>query len=270
MMIDVLSDNIALSSRYGSEHGLSLHIRSGDLNILFDTGAGSLFLENAKKNKIDISKVDLAVISHGHDDHGGGIKRFLEYNHNAPVYVSKHAFGSHYSKRSSDMLEEIGLEKDLALSKRLICLSGTFFINEHIVIFPCENIIKDPSGINMDLFKLVDDKYISDDFLHEQNIVINERGIKVLFTGCAHKGIVNIMECHRNIFNEYPDYVIGGFHLSKGTEDITVIEETGRFFSMTGAVFYTCHCTGLLAYKRLKEILGKKIKYIAAGMKIKI
>lgn len=274
MIIDILSDNITLSSEYGSEHGLSIHITSGHQKILFDTGAGSLFLENAIKLKIDISKVDLAVISHGHSDHGGGLSAFLENNDKASVYISQHAFGSHYSNKASGIYEEIGLDQSLALSKKLVLTSGLHKLNEHVVLFPCNDTHAASTDINRNLFKRIDDKYVSDDFLHEQNMAITEGGKSVLITGCAHAGIINIIESFKDIFDRYPQYVIGGFHLYNrnydNKEDILSLEDMGRFFKMTGSEFYTCHCTGLLAYKRLKEILGKRIRYLPAGKRLKI
>lgn len=61
------------------EHGLSLHIAlDNGQNILFDMGQGSLFASNAATLGIDIASVDAAIISHGHYDHGGGLKTFLE------------------------------------------------------------------------------------------------------------------------------------------------------------------------------------------------
>jgi 7,8-dihydropterin-6-yl-methyl-4-(beta-D-ribofuranosyl)aminobenzene 5'-phosphate synthase len=60
-----------------SEHGLSLFIEKNGKKILFDTGSSGIFTENARKLSIDISAVDLTIISHGHYDHGGGLKAFF-------------------------------------------------------------------------------------------------------------------------------------------------------------------------------------------------
>ena len=97
MNLTVLLENTACRDELVAEHGLSLYIEAGGKRILFDTGASPAFADNAEKLGIDLSQVDLCILSHGHYDHGGGIRRFLEINDHAPVYVSRHAFGDYYN-----------------------------------------------------------------------------------------------------------------------------------------------------------------------------
>ena len=95
MKISVLVDDLK-SSGFEVEHGLSLYVETDRHRVLFDTGSSGMFIDNAKKMGIDVSKVDIAAISHGHNDHGGGIPAFLEINHDAPIYMSEHAFEPHF------------------------------------------------------------------------------------------------------------------------------------------------------------------------------
>ena len=85
MIIKTLSENTSISKDIASEHGLSLYIKTKKHKILFDVGASELFLNNAKKLDVNISDVDFLVISHGHFDHGGGLKVFLRENTNADI-----------------------------------------------------------------------------------------------------------------------------------------------------------------------------------------
>lgn len=78
MLIKTLVENTSVSEDFGSEHGLSLYIETKKQKILFDVGASELFLQNAKKLGVNIADVDFLVISHGHYDHGGGLKTFLK------------------------------------------------------------------------------------------------------------------------------------------------------------------------------------------------
>lgn len=61
-----------------TKHGLSLYIETDLHKILFDLGPDDTLFENAAKRNIDISKVDIVVISHGHSDHGGALKKFWD------------------------------------------------------------------------------------------------------------------------------------------------------------------------------------------------
>ena len=102
------------------EHGLSLHIRLEDgRQILFDMGQGNLFARNAEQLGIRLSEIDMAIVSHGHYVHGGGLGSFLELNPHAPVYLNSHAFEPHYSLRDKG-LAYIGLNPKLKGNERLI------------------------------------------------------------------------------------------------------------------------------------------------------
>ena len=80
MLIKILVENTSISKELGSEHGLSLYIETKKHKIMFDVGASDLFLQNAKGLDVNIADIDFLVISHGHYDHGGGLKTFLEEN----------------------------------------------------------------------------------------------------------------------------------------------------------------------------------------------
>jgi len=76
MLIKALVENTTITDDLGCEHGLSLYIETAKHKILFDVGASELFFQNAKKFGVNIADVDFLVISHGHYDHGGGLKAF--------------------------------------------------------------------------------------------------------------------------------------------------------------------------------------------------
>ena len=95
MKITTLMDDQP-SSSFKNEHGLSFYIQAHNTNILFDTGASSLYLENARKLSLPIEEVDTLIISHGHYDHTGGLSDFLKINKNAKIYMQKDALLPHY------------------------------------------------------------------------------------------------------------------------------------------------------------------------------
>jgi len=270
MIIKTLMENTTVSKDLNSEHGLSLYIETKSHNILFDVGASRLFLDNAQKLNVDITDVGLVVISHGHYDHGGGLRTFLKENTKAEVFLHNLAFEKHYALRPGNNLEFIGLEEDLKQNSRFIFTEDQFFISNGIQVFSNITPKEPPPVSNRGLLKNQNDKMVEDTFLHEQNLIIEEDGKTLLLTGCAHNGIVNIIEHFHAVKGYMPDYVIGGFHLSSRlvNEDSSVIQRIGRYLVNTKAKFYTCHCTGIEPYKQLKSIMGENIDYISTGSQL--
>lgn len=268
MIIKVLAENTSVSNKFGSEHGLSLYIKTNTRKTLFDVGASELFLENAKRLSVDISDVDYLIISHGHYDHGGGLKSFLRENKKAEVFLHRLAFGKYYALRSNDELEYIGLDRDLKKNRQIVFTSDRFFVSKGIQVF--SNITqKTPLPIsNRGLFMEQNGRTVWDTFVHEQNLIIEEDGKTLLVTGCAHNGIVNILEHFHSLKGHMPDYVIGGFHLSSHSgqgESLEAINNIGKYLLDTKSKFYTCHCTGIEPFNSLKAVMGDSIDYLSAG-----
>ena len=98
----VLSDNRSSDSRLSTEHGLSILLQTERHKILLDTGASDVFVRNAEQLGIALSDVNYVFISHGHSDHAGGLRYFLELNQKAQVIVSRDAMsGTFFSKRGN-------------------------------------------------------------------------------------------------------------------------------------------------------------------------
>ena len=256
MQIICLSENTSVSPEFGSEHGLSLYIKYNGGNILFDMGQTGLFHENAKKLGIDLSDADCAVISHGHYDHGGGLEHFLAINDRAPVYISPHAFEEHYNGQE----KYIGLDTSLSNHPRLVYTEETHKISPEATLLTCKGypVYHDLGSFGLNM--LEDNKLIPDDFRHEQYLLIEENGKKILISGCSHRGILNIVKWIK------ADVVIGGFHFSKLPLD-GVLASYARELEESGIAFYTCHCTGEAQYAFMKEHMTR-LNYLSAGQTI--
>lgn len=269
MKIACLAENTAVDERFGSEHGLSLFIETGDHRILFDMGQTGIFAENAEKMGIDLSCVDLAVLSHGHYDHGGGLKKFFERNHTAPVYLSRYAFEPHYNGAG----KYIGLDPSLrgeasrpdggkGTEMRFRFTEEKTEIGKGLTLFSCNDRERKYEFGNFGLSVMRDGRRIPDDFRHEQYLLIEEAGKRILISGCSHKGILNLEEWFR------PDVLVGGFHFMKiqpGKE----LAEYAAFLNGYLTEYYTCHCTGAEQYAFMDKYIDR-LHYLAAGQIIAI
>ena len=130
----VLSDNRSNDSRLFTEHGLSILLETERYRILLDTGASDVFIKNAELLDIDLSNVDFVFISHGHSDHAGGLRYFLERNRQAKVIVSLNAIsGEFFSKRG--ILHSITTDWPEIDDDRLILLDKTFEIAKDLYAY---------------------------------------------------------------------------------------------------------------------------------------
>ena len=158
-------------------------------------------------------------------------------------------------------------------NSQIVLTSDDFSIDKGVLLF--SNITqKDPRPIsNSGLLTEQKGQTTNDIFAHEQNLMVEEDGKTLLVTGCAHNGIINILEHFHTFKGRMPDYVIGGFHLSSrsgGNEDSDTIDRIGKHLMGTKAKFYTCHCTGIEAYEGLKFVMGDNIDYLSSGSVITI
>ncbi len=257
MKIVTLVENTSSNPQITAEHGLSLYLETEDQKILFDMGKTSAFASNGEKMGIDLSKVDFAVLSHGHYDHGGGLATFLQINSHAPVYVHKTAFGTYYNGTE----KYIGLDRRLQSESRLIFTRGDVAVTPQILLTDCSSMdwTNDAYGLNRrdgDLFE-------PDDFRHEQYLQIREGEKQILISGCSHKGILNIAEHFR------PHVLIGGFHLNK-VEDTKTLQQIACRLLQTNTCFFTGHCTGSKQFALMKEIMGENLQSISAGTVIEL
>ncbi len=254
MHITTLTENTSKSPNIGAEHGLSLYIEACGHSILFDMGQSDLFLHNANLLGIDLSAVDLAIISHGHYDHGGGLNQFLQINHHSPVYISHAAFGAYYNGTD----KYIGLDRDLASNPRVQFTQNIFPVDQGITLYH-DTFDQDNFTPNDTLTVKQGEQWISDDFRHEQYLLLEENGKRVLFSGCSHRGIERII--HRFA----PDVFIGGFHFSKQPPES--LSDAIRFLEQQDTTYYTCHCTGMIQFQWMKDRMSR-LHYLAAGESI--
>lgn len=257
---------------FGCAHGLSIYIETAKHKILFDAGPdGELLLSNAAKLGIDLSKIDTVIISHGHYDHTGGLSGFFEVNSSAKIYIHSLAYYRRHFAMENSGWRYIGPDMELLRNNahRIVFNEDFLSIDDELGLFshiPTADLL--PAG-NSSLYEEVDGKYVSDSFLHEQNLIICDKNKTALFAGCAHRGIINIIRGFKDIIGSHPDYVISGFHLTNPGLKIDAPDElvfaVGNELVKYPCRYYTGHCTGERPFLALKSILGENLFALKSG-----
>jgi 7,8-dihydropterin-6-yl-methyl-4-(beta-D-ribofuranosyl)aminobenzene 5'-phosphate synthase len=258
MKLTVLSDNRSCDGSLETEHGLSIFLETEKYRILLDTGASDMFIRNAEKMGIDLRTVDYVFISHGHSDHAGGLQYFVGRNRKAKVIVSPDAMsGKFFSKRGN--FHSITAEWPKIDDGRLALVDQTCEIDDGLhIIAHIPQIYPMPQG-NSHLFVEDGNDYIPDDFRHE--LALYTEGL--LFTGCAHSGLENILAACPWPVNA----VVGGFHLLDNHETEDELKNLGQRLKKDypKTKFYTSHCTGNAVYSIIKDVMGDQIQSFSCG-----
>lgn len=256
-------------------HGLSFYIETAKHKLLMDTGPSGDIIENCEKLGVSLSNVDTVILSHGHYDHAGGIMPFANINSTAKIYMHREAAGNYYAFDGKEKgYRYIGIDPEITQLDQIVYVSGNMKIDETLSVF-CEITGKrNLPDTNKRLLKNDSGRYIQDSFAHEQCLVIEEQGKHFLFSGCAHNGILNILDRYEELYDAQPDVAVSGFHMMKKTdytsEDIRNIRNTAYELTQYPTVFYTCHCTGIPAYQMMKEIMGEQLHYVHCGEEISV
>ncbi|MBQ2681092.1 MAG: MBL fold metallo-hydrolase [Eggerthellaceae bacterium] len=259
MKVTVLSENTTKGPKVTPEFGLSLHVECGGQSILFDAGSGGNFARNAQALGIDLSQVDSAVLSHGHFDHANGFGTFIEMNDHAPIYAHEGFDGDIFKKPD----EYIGIAAELKGNSRFEVVSESREIGEGLVLLSYDSATSLHPIESGDMCVKGEDGMRPDDFSHEHYLLACEGDVRLLVTGCSHKGIANIMAWAKA---QHVTHVIGGFHLmGVQSGEFGKLDGLADELLAYGAMYYTGHCTGIEQYAYLKSRMGNKVCYAGTG-----
>ncbi len=247
MKLTVLTENVA-GRNCLAEFGLS-YLIDADKKILFDTGNSDVFIINAARLKVSLNDADMVVLSHGHWDHGNGLKYFG----NKTLLTHPGSFQKRYNKKEN---RYIGLDssfEELKEKYRIITSSVPFQISPEITFLgeiPRENDFE----ANQTYFTLEDG---SDDFVMDDSaLMVKTHDGLVVITGCAHAGICNTVDYACKVAGtDKVLAVFGGFHLKSDNE---ITHRTIEYFKQKGiSRVYPSHCTAfpaLTAFSREYKI----------------
>ena len=276
MKITVLVENTG-PSELKIEHGLSLYIEFNDKKYLLDAGPSDSFFKNAHALSIDLGRVDKAVLSHGHYDHGDGFVVFLNQYKDKVVYGAKNIFDDYYSG-SGGSVHYIGLSSKLKQMKnRFNTISKDTKIDEKIYLILDDVSNTKEIGVQKKLYKKVDDVLQPDNFNHELSLVFDTPKGLVICNSCSHAGLESIVDNIKKRLNKPVYAYVGGLHMKSTKNHIETssfteeqIQNLCIFIKKNIQYVLTGHCTGNVSYDLLKKYLKDRIDFLTTGKTIEI
>ncbi|MCF6266013.1 MAG: MBL fold metallo-hydrolase [Desulfuromusa sp.] len=263
-------------SPYGllGEHGFSCHLQTPNGNYLFDTGGGMTIMNNAKLLGIDFRKLHGIMFSHGHFDHTGGLKQVLEKTGKIPIYAHPDLFSEHYSKNSGKMhnigvpwpraeLEKLGA--DFKFSTAPCQITPDLLLSGEV-----PHLSKVETGDPNLLSHSASGEQITDPLRDDLSLFINTDKGLVILLGCAHAGLLNIIDHAIQITGQKKIYmVLGGTHL-KFCSEAQMTATLNRLEDLDIDKIGASHCTGLRGARMLAERFGECFFSASVGTEIDI
>lgn len=271
--IHTLVDN-TVTYGYQGEWGLSFCIEAYGHKILFDTGMTSLASENARMARIDLSSIDTLVLSHGHNDHTGGLAHFLKFIRNVPVIAHPDIWTKKYVQENQNSREYVGIpacqEELESKGAQFHLTTKTFEICQFIRTTGEVELNNPYEKIDSDLLVKTAGEFSPDPMMDDLSLIIQtERGL-VVITGCAHRGIVNTLQHAQKITGDQRIlFAIGGFHLYQASQER--LDWTIQILLSMGIQKVSpCHCTGFHAMAQIYQNMPEHYQPIYAGSVIEI
>ena len=256
------------------EHGFSAYIEYRDKKFLFDTGQGKGLLNNSRILDKNLKDIEFLFLSHGHYDHTLGLADLLSIKSPLTIYAHPDIFkGRIWIKNDKkkfiglpytrNYLEGLGAQFSLLRDFSEI-VKGVYSSGETVRKTPFERI---DAGM-----KVIDEqnKLIDDEILDDYSLAIDTSKGLVIILGCAHSGIINIINHFiEKTGNDEIYAILGGTHLGFATdEQINKTIEAVETYNIKklGA----SHCTGLEVAAKLYNKLKDRFFFASVGSVLEI
>jgi 7,8-dihydropterin-6-yl-methyl-4-(beta-D-ribofuranosyl)aminobenzene 5'-phosphate synthase len=273
MKLTILCDDTVASDRYLTEHGVSVLVElSNGHRWLLDTGTTDIFLRNAHRLGVSLDGLAGIVISHGHEDHTGGLAFCSRLQGKPPVYGHPYIWHKQYEVTKGNPVRVLGMsDRSREYAAPLFRpVNGTAMLEDDLYFFT--DIPREPGS-----YAPTAGKFFNEDgtgpcpIIDDATLVARTpRGLVAIF-GCAHAGYVNILKAVRTAFpDERLLSVVGGLHL--GSANDQVLAEAVAYtdtFKADRFTFYGGHCTGGKTIEYFRGTFGSDaVKPLGAGQVI--
>jgi 7,8-dihydropterin-6-yl-methyl-4-(beta-D-ribofuranosyl)aminobenzene 5'-phosphate synthase len=261
-----------------AEHGLSILIRifkgSKSHTILFDTGRSPEgVVTNAGRMGIDLSEIEAIVISHGHDDHFGGLPTVLKAvnKKNLPIIVHEDMFKTRgVSEKDGTVRKDTPFpSEDMVKPARYVKTKQPYLIAEETVLvtgeIPSKTDFEKGSARNR---VLTDGEWKPYPWMWDDRAIainIKQKGL-VILSGCAHAGIINTIQHAQQITEVNKVHaVIGGFHLAGKEYESRISQTVEKLKLVKPYLIAPSHCTGWRGIYAIAQAMPEAFVWNSVG-----
>ena len=265
----ILVDDSAGDPDLQSAHGLSVWIEADHLRVLFDTGPGAIALDNARRLGLEPAEIDAVAISHGHNDHTGGLPETLAACQKAQLFLHPAALRERYSRSSDGTVRASGFPLEagelFATRKEYVHWTNAVTHLQPAVFMTGEIPRTVPLEAPGARFFLDAECTAPDTLLDDQALAFETADGVVVFLGCSHAGVSNTLTSalHASRTGRLRA-VIGGMHLAEASSQ-AVDRLADEIEKLRPQLVCPCHCTGAAAREALKRRLPDAFLELRTG-----